>query len=120
VSIRSTSLVLDTFAELDYDLDQVYLILNWTFPRKGISPDDIERFLNKKISLKLPYASDELLHGVNYGSPPTYATPEKVMGVIFEDLAFSLSKSEHLARRPDKPSAAWSRVAKRHKAKYSY
>jgi pilus assembly protein CpaE len=113
VSIRSASLVLETFLELGYDPDQVHLILNWTFPRKGISNEDIERFLKKKISLVIPYSLDEILHGLNYGVPVVYSQPEETLGMLFEDLALVLSKAEHRKKQPTDPSRAWKRATKR-------
>ncbi|NQU63316.1 MAG: AAA family ATPase, partial [SAR324 cluster bacterium] len=113
VSIRAAIMAMETFTTLKYDLNHVYIILNWTFPRKGISMTEIEKSLDKKISLVIPYAADELIHGLNYGIPPTYAAPEKPIGVLFEDLAMSVSKESHRKQKPTDPSEAWTRVAKR-------
>lgn len=113
VSVRSAVMVLETFNTLGYDLNQVYAVLNWTFPRKGIATADIEKSLHKKISFVLPYAEDELLEGLNYGTPPTYTAPEEPLGVLFEDLAMAVSKEEHRKQKPTEPSEAWMRVANR-------
>jgi len=113
VSIRSAVMTLEIFEDLGYDMSQVHLILNWTFPRQGISTTDIEKSLQRKISLVLPFASDELLQGLNLGSPPTYTAPDEPIGRLFEDLALALSKDEHRKKRPENPTEAWLRVAKR-------
>lgn len=117
VSIRSAVMTLEVFDELNYDMDKVYLILNWTFPRKGISSADIEESLRKKISMVLPYASDELVDSLNLGAPPAYATPEEPIGILFEDLALAVSREEHRKRKPENPTASWQRAAKRHRKK---
>lgn len=114
VALRSAVMALETFKNLDYDLDHVYMILNWTFPRKGISSSDIEKSLQKKLSMVIPFATDELIDGINYGVPPTYSAPEKPIGVIFEDLALSLAKKEHRKQIPENPTKSWTRVIKRY------
>ena len=106
-------MALEIFNDLEYDMDQVHLVLNWTFPNKGISVVDIEKSLKKKISLVLPYATDELLQGINLGAPPTFTSPEEPIGMLFEDLALALSKDEHRKKKPENPTEAWHRVAKR-------
>lgn len=113
VSIRSGILVLETFKNLGYDLDKVNLILNWTFPRKGVSTAEIEKLLHKKISLIIPFAPDEFIQALNYGTPPTYISPKDPLGVLFEDFALYVSKDEHRKKKPSNPSEAWHRVAKR-------
>jgi pilus assembly protein CpaE len=114
-SIRSAGLALETFRELGYNLDKVHLILNWTFPRKGVSRQDIENFLKKEISLVIPFASEKILHGINYGIPLVYSDPDSPLGEIFEDMAFRFSKVDHRKRTPAHPSNAWKRIAKRNK-----
>jgi pilus assembly protein CpaE len=113
ISVRSAALIIETFGNLGYDLNKVNFILNWTFPRKGISIVEIEKLIQKKISLTIPYASDEFLHALNYGLPPMYDTPEEPIGILFEDLAMSLSKEKHRKNRPENPTQAWIRVIKR-------
>jgi pilus assembly protein CpaE len=117
VSIRSAVMALEIFEDLGYDMGQVHLILNWTFPRKGISTADIEKSLQRKISLVLPNASDELLQGLNFGAPPTYTTPEEPIGMLFEDLALALSKDEHRKQKPENPTEAWTRVVQRYRGR---
>jgi pilus assembly protein CpaE len=113
ISVRSAALIIETFGNLGFDLNKVNFILNWTFPRKGISIVEIEKLIQKKISLTIPYASDEFLHALNYGLPPMYDTPEEPIGILFEDLAMSLSKEKHRKNRPENPTQAWIRVIKR-------
>ncbi len=117
VSIRSAVIVLETFVDLGYDMDQIHIVLNWTFSQKGISISEIEKSLGKKISMVFPNAADEMLQGLNLGTPPTFTAPEEPLGVLFEDLALALGKDEHRKVKPAEPTAAWLRAAKRYRAK---
>jgi len=119
VSIRSAVIALDTFAELGYNMEKVHLILNWTFPRQGISTTDIEKSLRKKISLVLPHAVDDMMQGINLGTPPTFTAPESPVGILFEDLALAMSKAEHRKKKPENPSDGWQRVIERVRKKKS-
>ena len=119
VSIRSAVMTLRLFTDLGYDMDQVYLILNWTFPRNGFSVADIERSLQKKITMMLPYASDEMVSAINFGIPPTFGDPTKPLGVLFEDFALGLSKQEHRQTKPENPTDSWLRAVKRYRDRRS-
>jgi len=56
-----------------------------------------------------------MLLGLNLGNPPTFTTPEEPIGVLFEELALALSKDEHRKDKPDEPTQAWLRAAKRYR-----
>ena len=117
VSIRSAVLTLRLFKDLGYEPESIHVLLNWTFPRKGFAVADIERSLNKKITMMLPYATDEFVEGINLGIPQTFSAPTEPLGVLFEDLALALSKNEHLKKKPMEPSESWVRVVKRYQAR---
>lgn len=119
ISIRSAVIALNTFTELGYDLEQIHLILNWTFPRQGLSIADIEKSLQKKISLVFPYAVEEILQGIHLGKPPVYTSPNEPIGILFEDLALAFSKKEHRKKKPENPSEAWERAVGRVRKKKS-
>lgn len=113
VSLRAASIALDTFKTLQYKEKKIFVILNWTFPRNGLALKDIERLLKSNIDLILPYASDDFIAALNYGKPPVLENPEDPIGIIFEDIAMSLSKESHRASKPEQPSPAWQRVIER-------
>jgi pilus assembly protein CpaE len=117
VSLRAAVMVLDTFLELGYDMENVHLILNWTFPRNGISREEIEKYLQKKISLVLPYAADELIESLNKGIPPTFSHPDKSLGMFFEKMAYAVSKNEHRQSVPENPSEGWKRIQEKPNSK---
>lgn len=117
VSIRSAVLSLRLFRDLGYQPEKVQVLLNWTFPRKGFAVADIERSLNKKVTMMLPYATDEFVEALNVGIPPTFSAPTEPLGVLYEDLALALSKNEHLKKKPKAPSEAWIRAVRRYQSR---
>lgn len=116
-SIRAGKMALDIFKALNYMNKDIYYVLNWTFPRMGLALEDIERFAKHKIDLLIPYAPDEFISGLNYGKPPVLAAPEKPLGVLFEDLAMTLSSESHRNSKPQKPTPVWSRIVARKNTK---
>jgi len=117
VSLRAASMTMEIFEALKYQQKKIYVILNWTFPHQGLLIKDIERMLKSKIDLILPYAADEFITALNVGNPPVLADPGGSLGVLFEDMAMSLSKESMRKQRPEQPSAAWKRVADRNRKK---
>jgi len=116
-SIRAGKMALDIFDALDYTDKRFFFILNWTFPRLGLGLEDIERFTRHKMDLILPYAPDEFITGLNYGKPPVLAAPDKPLGAIFEDLAFTLSPESMRKLTPKVSTPAWRRINERRHSK---
>ncbi|MBC8503939.1 MAG: response regulator [Chloroflexi bacterium] len=112
-SVRSTAMALEVFEPLEYSLDSTRLILNWVFERQGLSVVDIEAVLSREIKTVIPFASEQFVRAINYGTPPVLDEPESTLGVIFEDLAFWVSQDDHKKLRPEEPTEAWKRLAKR-------
>jgi pilus assembly protein CpaE len=116
-SIRAGKMALDIFHALNYTHKRIFYVLNWTFPRLGLALEDIERFTKHKIDLVIPYAPDEFIAGLNYGKPPVLAAPDKPIGAIFEELAFTLSSESQRNLTPKKPTPSWTRIYERKKLK---
>jgi len=114
-SLRSAAIALDTFDTLGYNMENIKIVLNWTFPRLGINNKDIEKYIKQSVYITLPYASDELIEGINFGNPPVFVNPNEPMGAIFEDIAMAVSKKDHRQNKPNQPSDAWTRVIERYK-----
>jgi pilus assembly protein CpaE len=112
-STRAASVALETFETLQYQDKKIYIILNWTFPHKGLVVKDIENLLKSKIDLILPYAADDFIPALNFGKPPVLENPEGPLGIIFEDIAMALSKESQRAVRPEKTTLVWKRVIER-------
>ncbi len=112
-SVRSSAMALEVFDTLEYAREHTHLILNWVFERQGLSKTDIEAGLNREINLIVPHAADMFVRAINFGTPPVFETPESPLGVIFENLAFWVSQDKHKKQRPEEPTEAWQRLAKR-------
>lgn len=116
-AVRSTALALEVFDTLGYSRETIYLILNWVFESQGLDRADIETGLGRKISLVIPHAGDRLVRAINIGQPPVLEAPESPLGVLFETLAFSVSREEDRTQRPAEPTEAWKRLARRMRKK---
>jgi pilus assembly protein CpaE len=116
-SVRAASMALEIFEALGYSEKKIHLLVNWTFPHKGLALPDLEKFVNRKADLVLPCAEDEFVEALNYGRPPVLANPEGPLAAIFEDMAMVLSKEEQRKARPQNPTPAWGRVAERARKK---
>lgn len=112
-SVRANAAALNIFSELAYDEERIRLLLNWTFPKRGLAQSEIERVLNRSISAVIPYASELLVSAINLGTPPVLDQPQHPFSALMEDLAFLLSKPSHKNKMPASPSEAWQRVARR-------
>ncbi len=112
-SVRSTAMALEVFDTLGYNKSGIRLILNWIFERQGLPKSDIEAGLNREIRLIIPHASESFVQAINFGTPPTLKDPESALGAIFENMAYAVSQPEQKSQRPDDPTEAWKRLAKR-------
>lgn len=112
-SVRSTAMALEVFDNLGYAAPKIHLILNWIFERQGLPKTDIEAGLGREIRMVIPHASDLFVRAINFGTPPTQENPDSPLGAIFENMAFAVSKSEQKSQRPENPTEAWKRLAKR-------
>ncbi len=116
-SVQCTTIALDVFSKIGYPSDKVKLILNWNFKGKGLPREEIEKVLQKRIEIVLPFAGDQLVNALTTGKPPVYEEPESALGALFEDFAFYWSKTDHKKNPPKPYSEAFVRVQKRMKAR---
>jgi MinD-like ATPase involved in chromosome partitioning or flagellar assembly len=96
---------------------QVYYVLNWTFPRNGLSIDDIDRFTKHKMDLIIPYATDEFIAGINNGKPLVLTAPDKSIGQLFKKMAMTLSNDKQLQSSSQKPRSTWLRIQEQQQKK---
>jgi pilus assembly protein CpaE len=111
-SVLSTASTLDIFETLHYPRDTIKLVLNQTFERNALAQKVIEDALKRPFNLVIPYAT-EVAQSINVGKPVVMSAPATPVGIVLEDLAFRLSKDEHRKQRPEQPTPAWQRVARR-------
>ncbi len=112
-SVRAAAAALDTYAKLDYPLEKIKLVLNYTFPRFGLQRERIENALNKPITIALPYCPDVVIPSINLGRPIILHQVNEHITNLIEDFAFYLSIDQHKKTRPEKPTQAWKRVYNR-------
>jgi pilus assembly protein CpaE len=117
-AVQCTSIALDVFAKIGYPQEKVKLVLNWNFKGRGLPREEIEKVLQKRVEIVLPFAGDELINALTMGKPPVWEAPESALGGLFEDFAFYWSKTEHKKNPPKPYSEALVRVQKRMKARY--
>jgi pilus assembly protein CpaE len=116
-SIRAMAGMLDVFDTLKYPREQIILVLNWTFERRGLARKDIENALKQNINLVIPFAPETFVTAINFGTPPVLAAPTSPIGILFEDFAYLLSTEEHKKIKPQSPTEAWQRVTERARQK---
>ncbi|NIW45416.1 MAG: response regulator [Gammaproteobacteria bacterium] len=57
-SLQAAATAVDVLHSLDYSDNNIHLVLNWIFPRRGLIRTNIEDVLKKKIDLVIPYEPD--------------------------------------------------------------
>jgi pilus assembly protein CpaE len=112
-SIRAAAAAINTYEQLSYPAEKIYLILNWTFQRQGLPQKQIENALKKKISLVIPFAPDIFIGAINMGKPILANKFDHPVGVVLENAAYQLSQEQHRNYPPIKPTETWKRVAQR-------
>lgn len=112
-SVRAMTCALDLFDKLDFKPERIVPVLNATFERGVLARKEIESALKRPVTFTLPFMPDYLISAINRGVPPVIELAGKPAGIVFEDLAFAVSKDAHRATRPAQPSEAWQRMAQR-------
>jgi Flp pilus assembly CpaE family ATPase len=68
--------MLDTFAALQTPAESRVLVINQTYPRAHIQPEDLEQALGERVGLIVPYAGDAVLDSIDRGIPMATAYRE--------------------------------------------
>ena len=111
-SVHCASSALSTFKDLGYPDEKVQLVLNWNFNTSGLARKEIEKALQKPVSVVIPNMPDTLVMAITMGKPVVLET-DKPEAALFEDLAYLWSTEEYKKKEPAVPSAAWQRVMER-------
>ena len=112
-SVRATVGILEVLDQINYPRNQVHIILNWTFEKRGLARKDIENVIKHPIELVLPFAPDVFVPALNLGTPPVVDAPTSPVGMFFEELAWKYSGEDALQKKPAEPKEAWNRVNER-------
>ncbi len=113
LSLKSTATVLETFHSLSYPPDRVMLVINWTFPRRGLPQKEIEAALGRSISLVLPHDSDSLVRAINEGVPAVIGQPASPWSSEVERLAYMVTAPGQRAQAEGAPSKRYAALKKR-------
>ena len=116
-SVRCASIALEVFAKLNYPPEKIKLLLNWTFPGKGLARTEIEKAIKRKVDIVLPNVGDALVSALTYGKPPVFQEPNGAIGALFEDLAYHWSKESHRSSAPQTIKDGYKRVRERARAR---
>jgi pilus assembly protein CpaE len=119
-SVRATVGALETLAQLKFPIENVHVILNWVFEKRGLARKDIEKVLKHPVQLVVPFASETFVSSINLGIPAVLNAPTSPIGMLFEDLAFAFSTDNDRNTTPKTPSAAWMRVNERLKLRQKH
>jgi pilus assembly protein CpaE len=114
-SVRATVGALETLNQLQFPAENIRILMNWIFEKRGLARKDIEKVLKHPIQLVMPFASETFVSGINLGEPPVISGPTSPIGALFEDISYAFSTDEDQESTPPNPSAAWIRVNERFK-----
>ena len=114
-SIKSTSIALDTYAQLGYPSENIRLVLNRTIEHTQLSRKQIEGALQRPIDVELPYAPRSFVDAINRGEP-VLSNPRDPVVAFLERLAFDFSRPEDRTRPPQQASKMLTRIARQIKS----
>lgn len=112
-SVRLALSALKTFDALEYEREQIKIIVNWTFPRAGIATEKIESVLNHPVEIVMPHIPGAWSEAINSGVPVITHKKQPALTAMLEDLAWRVSSPEHIEQEPEIPSLMWQRVSSR-------
>ncbi len=111
-SLRSAIAALNTYTRLGYPAEKIRLVLNRTFKHHGLSRQQIEKALHSPLQVTIPHAPDLFIPSLNYGRPVLFDQPNDDISILFEKLAFRVSKPKHRHLTPTNPTKALERLLK--------
>jgi pilus assembly protein CpaE len=112
-SVKTMAGLLEVFDRFELPRDQMHIVLNWIFKNKGLARKSIESALKQPVEFVIPYVSETFVSATNLGVPPSLGSASEPVRVLFEDLAWFLSKSEDKEKEPSSPTETLRRVIKR-------
>ncbi len=111
-SVHCASNALRVFKDLGYNDQKVQVVLNWNYSTAGLARKEIEKALQKPISVVIPFVPDTLVVALTMGKPVVLEAG-KPEAALFEDLAYFWSGDEHKKTEPTNPSPSLQRVLDR-------
>ncbi len=90
-SLQATVLTLNVFRDLEYDLDKVWTVLSWTFPRNALPQKEMERALGTPVRTVIPHDSSAVVQAINQGVPLVTGFPKSPVATAIEDMAYQIT-----------------------------
>jgi len=112
-SLQATVLTLNVFRDLEYDLDKVWTVLSWTFPRNALPQREMERALGMPVRTVIPHDSSAVVQAINQGVPLVTGFPKSPVAPAIEDMAYQITADALLQFSHDTDSPILKRVRKR-------
>lgn len=111
-SLKASKTTLDVLASLGFASDRIAMVLNNTFPRKGLPQQRIEEALGVEMDLALPYEQTAFVDAINSGVPHVWSQPTDRTSLDIQKFAYKLSVGD----MPDENQASASPILQRVRA----
>lgn len=99
-TIRNIKLFLEVADLLEYPHEKVMLVLNKATNRAGIRAEDVEKHIQRKVSLQIGDASQEMIYSINQGVPLVIGKPTHQIARDINALARELTAASKAAAAP--------------------
>jgi len=93
VGLRNTRLMLDQLHGRGYPTERIWLVVNRSTMKGGVSTEDIERRLRVRVRAMVPDDQPLVTHSVNRGVPVVISHPRSALGKGFNGFAGQLIES---------------------------
>ncbi len=103
-SLKATLDALRISSQLDYAADKIFSVLNNTFIKGALSPEEVESALGHKLTAIIPYGGDAVVKALNSGKPLVASHPNLPTGKAIAQLAFQFSPDDLKQNPPENPS----------------
>jgi len=112
-SLQAMAVALNTFRELEYDLEKIWPILSWTFSQDALPQKEMERALGIPIHAVLPYDPRSVVQAINRGTPVVVQAGKSAIAEALENAAYQLTAENHLGQPRESETPVLRRVRKR-------
>jgi pilus assembly protein CpaE len=112
-SVKTMVGLLEVFNHFELPKERMHILLNWIFKNKGLSRTSIETAIKQPIEFVVPFTSEAFISAINLGVPPALGADNDPIRVLFEDMAWELSKLEDKEETPVSPTETLLRIIKR-------
>ena len=103
---------LDIFSTLGYPDERLLAVVNYSFPRGALPPENVEASLRVPVIDGIPYDSGTFIEAINKGVPFVLGKPSSQAAAVVGRLAYQVSKPEMQHGKLESPSPMLQRVRK--------